>query len=58
MVSILYTTVFVVKRSLDGSYSEGGDFFKVPLTPYRCRTAVCMYVALMSTAPDVERERT
>eukprot|EP00903_Cladosiphon_okamuranus_P009634 g9167.t1 len=28
VVSILYTTSFVVKRSLDGSYSEGGDFFK------------------------------
>lgn len=28
VVSILYTTLFVVKRSLDGTYSEGGDFFK------------------------------
>ncbi|CAN0481607.1 unnamed protein product, partial [Hapterophycus canaliculatus] len=29
VVSILYTTLFVVKRSLDGSYSHGGDFFQV-----------------------------
>ena len=35
MVSILYTALFVVKRSLDGSYSEGGDFgVKVPPTPH------------------------
>ncbi|CAM9693813.1 unnamed protein product, partial [Laminaria digitata] len=28
VVSILYTVCFVVGRSLDGSYSEGGDFFR------------------------------
>lgn len=29
VVSILYTVCFVVGRSLDGTYSEGGDFFRV-----------------------------
>ncbi|CAN0367807.1 unnamed protein product, partial [Scytosiphon promiscuus] len=29
VVSILYTTLFVVKRSLDGSYAHGGHFFEV-----------------------------
>ncbi|CAM9632470.1 unnamed protein product [Pylaiella littoralis] len=28
VVSILYTVLFVVKRSIDGTYSEGGVFFK------------------------------
>lgn len=37
VISILYTVSFVVKRSLDGTYSEGGRFFEVcddGLTPF------------------------
>lgn len=40
VVSIFYTTVFVVKRSLDGSYSHGGDFFEVITSSFLlCHTA-------------------
>lgn len=38
VVSILYTMLFVVKRSIDGTYSEGGEFFKVRVY---CVCSVC-----------------
>ncbi|CAM9375481.1 unnamed protein product [Ascophyllum nodosum] len=35
VVSILYTVSFVIKRSLDGSYSEAGRFFEAIEAKYR-----------------------